>query len=161
MEHIAEEKGADLGCVEDPIPVNLRPGRFPGVESGGSPAYGANPDISGEEGVEGAQQLIVLEAKFGPEAGHLSLGMDAGVGPACSHSGNPFSGQFGQGCLELALNRPTPGLSLPAAEIRAVVADGQPDYAHSFKAIRTASSGVLALMTPLTSQVSRPITFFP
>ena len=122
--------------------------------------HGTDPDIFGQEGIQGAQKFSVLKAKLGSKAGSLSLGMDAGVGPACSHHGNPFSGQLGQGILDLALDRPISGLSLPTAEIRAVVADGQPDYAHSFKAIRTASSGVFALITPLTSQVSRPMTFF-
>ena len=61
---------------------------------------------------------------------HISKGMDAGVGSACSDDVNIFSGQFAEFFIQYFFNCDSVWLYLPAAVVGAVICDGQFDSFH-------------------------------
>ena len=59
------------------------------------------------------------------EAGDLAEGVDAGVGASGALRERGFAGDAADGGLEFALDGALAGLDLPAAEIGAVVGEGE------------------------------------
>ena len=136
------------------------------MEAGRRLLEAEDSDVLGQDGVEGPEQDRVGEGEGAPEAGHLAEGVDAGVGPSGAVDGDLFPGHPEQGLLQDALDGAVAGLALPAAEVRAVVAEDDAIGLHvragsPSSASRTASSGVSAGTTPLTAQVPRPTTVLP
>ena len=57
-------------------------------------------------------------------------GVDAGVGATGSVDSEIFAGEFAEDVNESALNGGLAGLDLPAAEVGAVIGEGELDVAH-------------------------------
>ena len=166
VEDVAAVERARLRGVDDPVAVDLRAGRSPGVEIRRRLLEGEDPDVLGQDGVERPQEDSVGQLEGAAKAGHLAQGVDAGVRPARAVDDGPLLGDLPDRLLEDALDGPAVGLALPAAEIRAVVAEDELVVLHLTRRAprgpaRTASSGVVAATMPLTSQVPRPTTFLP
>ena len=88
------------------------------------------------------------------EAGHLAVGVDAGVGAAGGAHEHALAGHLVDGVLEVALNGPLPGLALPAGEIGAVVLDDDP--AAAGQAQNSSTSPSVQLLSPTCSRPDWP-----
>jgi hypothetical protein len=100
-----------------------------GVKVVGDLLHLLDPDIGGEEGVQGTVKLRRIPPGWKGDRGHLARSVDSAVGPPGADHRKMPAGDLLQGRLHLALDRPAPGLELPTHEIGAVVMDGQPKAA--------------------------------
>ena len=130
MQGVADIEGADRAGEADPVPVDLALGVAQGVERGGHPADLRDADIVGEQGVQGLEELGLVEAEPGFEACRLSESVDAGVRPSGPDDRDVRPGQAGEGFFDGALDRAPPRLFLPAVIIRAVVAQDDEVILH-------------------------------
>ena len=119
--NIPEEKRTEKGSVKDAVLVDLGSSHFPGVEVRRGGVYRDNPDIFGQEGVEGPEKLPLGKCEAGPKMSDLSQGMDTGISPARADDRNFFLDDFGQGFFDNSLDRSFSGLFLPAVKIRPVI----------------------------------------
>lgn len=94
-------------------------------------AYLANADVHRQLGVDGLEQCVASETGRGVKVGDLADGVNAGIGAAAAIDANTlFLRDRGDGPFEHLLHRAAARLPLPAEELRAVVADDEPQIAH-------------------------------
>ena len=91
------------------------------MEFGGHEVRRADPDIAGEQGIDGPLERLGRPARRHPHAHALRVRVHAGVRPAgADHRGRLVAEPL-QDALHLALDGALVGLSLPAGELPAVV----------------------------------------
>ena len=89
------------------------------------------------------------------EAGHLAVGVHAGVGAAGAAHEHGLAGHRRERVLERLLHRPLPGLALPAGEVGAVVLDDDPAQLAG-PAQNSISSPSVQLVSPTCSRFAGP-----
>ncbi len=83
-----------------------------------------------QQGVEGAQELGGGQLRTRLEMRHLPERMHAGIGPPCGVDREIFLRQLADDVGQRPLDRRSPGLNLPAAEVGAVIGQGEFDVMH-------------------------------
>lgn len=117
-------KWVDDGIEVEVVVVDLSGGAVSGVEGVGDGFDLVDADCGGEEGVEGEEGALGVDALACGKVGNLSTGMDAGVCPSgtCDVEGL-FAENRLEGLLQVALDGGGVRLDLPAAKGSSIVAD--------------------------------------
>src|SRR5580698_750222 len=122
---IASQEGRADAFAEDAILVGFchcRVARMKGASHG---SRFQNANGGGECPIEGELQIFRGNVGGEFEAGYLAEGVDAGIGAAGALGQWGFAGDAAEGGLQFSLDGGLTGLDLPAAEVGAVVGEGQ------------------------------------
>lgn len=112
-------------AVEDAVAVVLAAGGVTRVKVAGHVPHAADRDVVGEDRVEAGEQTPRGESRGGLEAGDLSQGVHARVGPAGGDDPDVLPGDLGDSSLDFPHRGARVGLDLPACEVPARVFDQQ------------------------------------
>lgn len=108
----------------EPVEVASSTGVEPWVEARRYLPSAFDPDLPGEEGIEGsAKSASVPAAGRNVHRRHLPVGVDPAVSPARGHHRTPGAGDLLEDGFHLALDGSLPGLHLPAVEGGSVIVD--------------------------------------
>lgn len=93
LEAIGGGEGVGDGIEVEMVVVDFSGGAVTGVKVGGDWLNGMDPDVGGEQGIEGGEEF--RDGEGGVEVGGLAHGMDARIGSARASEGNGMA----KGCL--------------------------------------------------------------
>jgi len=127
------QEGRDDAATEDAVVVGLGLGVPASVEVGAELEGFDDADGGGKQRIAGALELGGGEGGVRFEMSDLAEGVDAGVGASGGVDGEVLGGEFAEDVNESALDGGLAGLDLPAAEVGAVVGEGEFDGAHERK----------------------------
>ena len=116
--------------VQVPEPVAPPARRVAGVEVVRRLAGAQHGHVRREPGVERGRQPVHREPPRVMEAGHLALGVRAGIGASRGMDRGRLGRHVADGAPQLALDRAVADLELPAGEAGAVVLEDHPDVAQ-------------------------------
>ena len=122
---IAGQKRRADRLAEDAVFVGLRDRRVPGMKGAWQPFSLRECGSTRAECGSGRGEVLGRDGRLQGKARHLPQRMNAGVGAARALGERGFAGDPAQGRLQFALDCWLPGLHLPAAEIGAVIGQGQ------------------------------------
>jgi hypothetical protein len=118
------DRRATVG-VPNLITIQFLPGRESRVEIGRRECDLDDGNGARQQGVEPAPKTDEGNVRVGIDVGHLTEGVDPGIGASSAFDHRTLSGHLGERLFERRLNRRSVGLSLPADELGAVVLDDQ------------------------------------
>lgn len=124
MDIAGKNRGTD-GVLEDSVFVGFGDGGVAGMEGASYRSRLNDADGSREGAVEGAEEIFGRDVGLEFKAGDLGQGVNAGVGAARALRERGFTGDAAEGGLEFTLDCELAGLDLPAAEVSAVVGEGE------------------------------------
>jgi len=136
---MAGKRGSQLP-IPDPVLVDLSPGAKSRVEGLANLLNIVDPDILGEEAIEGSSKCPGIKLAMGLEIDDLSQGVNSRIGSARGNQSHPFPRDLRQLLLHDSLNSPHIGLNLPAVIRSSIIFDGQ-FYASHPLPIRTEDGG--------------------
>ena len=123
-------QGRRVGAAQDPVLVNLAPGRKTGVEFFRNPFGFSDRDIGREQTVQCPLPGIRIEPRFRFEIGCLPFCMDTGIGPPGPGQIDFFLCDRTDFIFDNALNGLCVGLPLPAMIGGSVVLQNKLDVRH-------------------------------
>ena len=159
------ERGTCRLIRPNKIIVSPRDGAPPGMEIRHHPMGLRDPDVVGENGVDGTPEGVGIPARGHPDANPLSVRVDAGVGSAGADRRNGGCAQPREGHFHVALHGADDGLTLPTGEAPPVILRYQEDRSrvHDVGEARhhTRSLQLTRVQRRATIARSRPLTFPP
>ncbi len=114
---------------EEIVAIGLTLGRKTGMEVRGSLLSPQDTDILGQHGVKGLGKGEGWHGRTGAEIRHHALGMDPGIGAACTMHRSLRCSDNAEFFFQRSLNARPILLPLPAAEVGAVIGDEEANVA--------------------------------